>query len=186
MVKVRPARNGALAGSSLVLVALLGACGGGGGGSPAVSFSFASDAGTMLESDGPTDVTVVLHTTQPVTAEDVTIQVADAGSGTATSAADYAAFAPVTLTFPAGSVDGDSQTVTLDPLDDSLVDGMSETVRLRLQNGTGAGTTTPATFTATLTDIHTAYVGFATTGETTPSEDGVQSVALELDCGPGV
>jgi hypothetical protein len=90
MVTERPASSGAIVGAYLVaylvasLLALAG-CGGGGGGSPAVSFSFANGSATMLESDGPTDVTVVLHTSLPVTAQDVTVQVTDAGSGTATS-----------------------------------------------------------------------------------------------------
>jgi hypothetical protein len=171
---------------SLALAGALGACGSGGGGSD-VSFSFASAAATLAESDGPTDVQVVLHTVLPALVEDATVEVADAGSGTATSGTDYAAFATQTITFPIGSTDGATQVVVLDPLDDSLVDGASETVRLRLQNATGGGIAGPSQFTATLTDLHSASVAFATGGATTPDEaTGPQAVALELDCGPGV
>src|SRR5262245_44131013 len=187
MVIERPVGNGVLVAGGLVLLGLFASCGGGGGGTPEVSFSFASPAATMLESDGPTNVTVVLHTTLPALDEDVTVEVADAATGTATSASDYAAFAPVTLTFATGAVEGATQTVAIDPLDDSLVDGGSETVRLKLQNPSFGGVAGTSQFTATLTDINTAYVGFATTSNTTPDEtSSAQAIALELDCGPGV
>src|SRR5262249_29869498 len=103
--------------------ALAGCGGGGGGGGSAVSFSFGATGAIVSESDGATSIDVVLHTTLPATTADASVDVVDAGSGTATSGADYAAFAPVTLTFPAGSIDGTTQTVALDPIDDSLVDG---------------------------------------------------------------
>jgi hypothetical protein len=186
MVTERPAPSGAFIGTGLVVLALLAGCSSGGGGTPDVSFSFASAAATLLESDGPTDVTVVLHTTLPALDEDVTVEVVDLVNGTATSGADYAAFAPVTVTFLTGALEGATQTVTLDPLDDSLVDGTSETVRLRLQNPSRGGLASPVQFTGTLTDIHTAVVAFATTSATTPHESGGQPIAIELDCGPGV
>jgi hypothetical protein len=190
MVIERPVGSGVLVAAGLVLLGLCASCGGGGGGgggTPEVSFSFASAAATMQESDGPTNVTVVLHTSLPALDEDVTVQVADAATGTATSGSDYAAFAPVTITFPTGAVEGATQTVALDPLDDSLVEGGSETVRLQLQNPSRGGVAGPSAFTATLTDIHTAYVGFAVANETMKEASaGSLSIALELDCGPCV
>jgi hypothetical protein len=183
----RPVRFGAVVGTSLCALVLFGGCGGGGGGSPAVGFSFESSAGTLSESAGATALEVVLHTSLPALEEDATFEVVDAGTGTATSGADYTAFAPQTITFPAGSLDGASQTVVLEPLDDALVESASETVRLRLQNPSGGSVVGPAQFTATLTDIHTAYLAFATASASTPDEaSGAQAVALELDCGSGV
>src|SRR6185436_8799369 len=154
------------------------------GGSP-VSFSFASGATTLSEAAGATDVQVVLHTSLPALTEDVTVEVVDAGTGTATSGADYTAFAPQTITFLTGAVEGATQTVQLDPLDDMKVEAGNETVRLRLQNATGGAVSGYSQYTTTLTDIHTAMVGFATPGETTSGESA-QAVALELDCAPGV
>jgi hypothetical protein len=172
----------------LALALALGACGGGGGGGGnGISFSFTSASTTLPESAAAQNVMVVLHTTEPTLAADVTVEVADAGSGTATSGSDYAAFAPVVLTFTAGEADGATRSVTLDPLDDALVEAGNETVRLRLQNPSGAGLSGATTFTATLTDIHAASVAFATPSATTPDEGGgAESVALELDCGTGV
>ena len=174
--------------AGLTLASMLGACGGGGGGGAPVSFSFASSTVTLAEDAATNDVVIVLHCTFPSLTEDVTVEVTDAGTGTATSGADYAAFATQTITFLTGAVDGATQTVTLDPLDDSSVEAGNESVRLRLQNPSlGEGLASPTQYTATLTDIHAAEVAFATPSETVPNEaGGAQAVALELECGTGV
>src|SRR5262245_63468224 len=96
----------------LLLSLCASACGGGGGGSaPAVSFSFQSAGTSVAEDDAPTAVQVVLHTSLPALTLDATVDVADAVSGTATPGVDYSPFAIQTLTFPAGSIEGDSRTV---------------------------------------------------------------------------
>jgi len=180
-------RRGAFALVGIVLSAVLGSCGGGGGGGGSdVSFSFALASAPLSENAGPTNVLVVLHTPSPLLA-DVSVEVADAGTGTATAGTDYAAFAPQTLTFLAGAVEGEMQSVSFTPLDDLLVEGVNETARLRLQNATGGGLSSPSLCTATLTDADSATVGFATGGSATPDESaGAEPVALELDCGAGV
>jgi len=192
---MRSVGRGALLGAGLLATGLLGGCslggrsgdGTGGGGSPAVSFSFASSAATLAESDGPASVQVVLHAMPPVLEADVTVDVADAGTGTAIAATDYAAFATRTITFPAGAHAGDMQAALLDPLDDLLVEGASETVHLRLQDPSAGAQLGTAQFAATLTDIHAAVVAFAAAGSTTPDEaSDLRAVALELDCGAGV
>ncbi len=73
------------------------------------------------------------------------MQVVDLLSGTATQGAgnDYTYVSPTVVTFAAGSVNGATQSVNLNPLDDPLVEG-TETVNLQLQNVTG-----PATILAT-------------------------------------
>jgi hypothetical protein len=168
--------------------ALLAAgCGGGGGGGSGISASFEAAATTLAEDAGPTSGRVVLHTSLPALTEPFTLEVVDLGTGTAASGSDYTAFTPLTIAFPAGSIDGDVQTIALEPLDDSLVEGANETVRLRLQDPSGGELASPATFTATLTDIHAATVGFAAGSSSTGNEQGgAEAVALELDCGAGV
>ncbi|MBI4578938.1 MAG: hypothetical protein HY718_04495, partial [Planctomycetes bacterium] len=67
----------------------------------------------------------------------VTVDVVDLGTGTATVGADYTALAvPTTVTFPAGSVNGDTQAVDVILADDPIVEG-PETIRLGLTNATG-------------------------------------------------
>ncbi len=178
--------------AGLLVLGLLGACGGGGGGGSdapptSVSFSFELTAGVLSESDAPLGVLVVLHAAPPELEASASVQVVDTGAGTATSLKDYAAFPAQTITFPVGARDGDSQVVLLRPLDDKLVDGASETVRLRLQLPSVGELAGNSEFTLTLTDIHTAAVAFASAASTTPDESNrFQAVALELDCGPGV
>jgi len=74
---------------------------------------------------------------------DATALVRDLGTGSATSGVDYAAFAQQAITFPAGSADGATTSVSLAVLDDALAE-VDETVVLAL--GTpGAGTLLGAT-----------------------------------------
>ncbi|MGB0332800.1 MAG: Calx-beta domain-containing protein, partial [Planctomycetota bacterium] len=62
---------------------------------------------------------------------DIDLVVADSGAGTATSAADYAAFAAAAIQFSAGTASGTTRTVTVDVLDDAESEG-PETVQLSL------------------------------------------------------
>ncbi len=84
----------------------------------------------------------------------VTVDGADAGGGSATSATDYTAFGTQTVTFAAGSMNAATQNTTLTPLDDSASEG-DETVNLQLQNVAGpvlANLGVQTTHTATITD----------------------------------
>ena len=165
-------------------------CGGGGGGgtsAPATSFAFVQAAGTATEGAAALDVHVVLHTTLAALATSASIDVIDVGGGTATSGADYTSFAPHTVTFPAGAVDGDVQAVSFAALNDLLVEGASETARLGLQNAVGGSAYGTTQFTATITDIHQATIQFGVASSTTPDESAVpRNVAVVLHLPPGV
>lgn len=167
-------------------LALAGCGGGGGGGGPKSSFSFTLPSGTAVEGGAPLSLGVVLHTSEVALPADVQVDVVDAATGTASAGGDYSVFAPVTLVFPAGSVDGATQQVPFSALDDLLVEGTSETVRFTLANAVGAGTSGQRTFTATLTDIHVASLDFASASSVTPDESTApRNVAVRLDLPPG-
>ncbi|MDH5544658.1 MAG: right-handed parallel beta-helix repeat-containing protein [Gammaproteobacteria bacterium] len=71
------------------------------------------------------------------TTTDMSIEVADAQDGSARSGVDYVALPVTVLTFPAGSVDGATQSITMTTIADTVMEG-EETIRLRLQNLSGA------------------------------------------------
>ncbi len=136
----------------------------------AVSFqatsSSTADEGTAL------NVVVVLSTPIALTAP-VSVDVVDAGGGSAASAVDYNAFGTQTVTFPMGSTNGTTQNALLTPVDDNNVEN-NETVNLALQNLVGTGSIgTQSTHIVTITEDDTATVAFqaassATTNEATP------------------
>lgn len=171
------------AGAALVALA---ACGGGGGEeTPPVAFSFASSGATMDEGAAPLALSVVLHTTLAELSSEVSVQVVDAGTGTATSGNDYGAFAPVTVTFPIGSVDGDAQTIPFGALDDHLIEGASETVRFGFASATGGVAYGTTTYTATIADVNVATIQFAATSSTKSDETGVpHEITVVLDLPP--
>jgi hypothetical protein len=104
----------------------------------------AANSAVAENAGAPHSISVQLNTAAALGA-DVTVQVVDLLSGTATQGAgnDYTYVSPTVVTFAAGSVNGATQSVNLNPLDDPLVEG-TETVNLQLQNVTG-----PATILAT-------------------------------------
>ncbi len=108
--------------------------------------SLSIDSPRVAEGDGgATDMTFTV-TLSPASAQQVTVDWADAGTGTATSGTDYAAIAGGTLTFPAGTT---SQTITVSVTGDTAAEP-NETVAVSLSNpanatiGTGTGTGTIA------------------------------------------
>jgi hypothetical protein len=164
-------------------------CGGGGGGGidvPPTFLTFSSPGTTLGEGDGPTSIQVVLHTTAPLATE-ATIEVADAGTGSATAGTDYTAFSTQTLTFPAGSTEGTTLSVDIDPLDDDVVDHAGEAVELVLQNPTAIVAFGDTTHTITLIDADAGSVAFAISSSATLDESaGTQSVAIEMNLAPGL
>ncbi|MFN0009057.1 MAG: zinc-dependent metalloprotease [Planctomycetota bacterium] len=162
-------------------------CGGGGSGSPAATFSFAGPSSTVAEGAAPLPIQVVLHTSLPALTADVSVDVVDLVNGSGVSGTDYAPFATQTITFPAGAMDGDSQTVSLTALADQVVEGTTDTVRLGLQNTQGAGLIAPATCVVSLDDVDVASIQFTLASSATPDESsGPRSIMAILDLPAGV
>ncbi|MEO6710717.1 MAG: M12 family metallo-peptidase, partial [Planctomycetota bacterium] len=171
----------------LFACASLAACSGGGGGSstPAVSFSFSTAAGNVSEGAAPLSMTVVLHTTLTALTAQASIDVFDSGLGTATSGSDYASFAPATVTFPIGSIEGDSQIVNFSALDDHSIEGAGETVRFGMQNAMGGVAAGMATLTATIADVNFATIQFVLASSATPDESTApRTLSVQLDLPP--
>ena len=107
------------------------------------------DSPSVTEGDsGSTDLTFTA-TLSAASGRQVTVQYADAGTGTATSGTDYTAITAGTLTFAAGTT---SQTFNVSVTGDVL-DEADETVKVRLKDPVNAAvSTTAGTGTGTITD----------------------------------
>src|SRR5262245_11379799 len=152
-----------------------------------VTVSFARATTPVMEDAGQTEVAVVLRTTYPALRLAAQVTVFDTGTGTARSGSDYSPFSPQLVTFPPGSVDGETQVVTFDPRDDLLVEGTTDTVKLRLEDPSGCRVTGHMIHTIQITDVNRAEIGFATNSSVTLNESTASyPVALELGLGPGV
>lgn len=174
-------------GFSALAVACSGGGSSGGSATPPISVSFASSGASVNEGAAPLTVGVVLHTSVGPTTSAITVDVVDAGGGTATSGIDYPAFAPQTLTFSAGSTDGTTQTVSLAATNDLSVEGANDTVRLGLANASGAPVHGTSQFVATLADIHRATIQFSSGASLTPDEsNSPRSFAVSLSLPAGV
>ena len=95
-------------------------------------------------SSGSKDLTFTV-TLSPVSTQQVTVDYADAGTGTATSGTDYVAISGGTLTFPAGTARQEIITVsvrgdtTVEP-DETVVVALSNPANAPIGTGTGTGT----------------------------------------------
>ena len=144
--------------------------------SATVAFQLA--ATTVGEDAAATNLTLVLSTAAGNTLENnATIQVS-ASNGTAENTDyDWGLF-PKTVTFTAGQGNNGTQTVSLDPASDTLVEG-DETVTLAIVDGTlltGSGQTTNA---VTITDGDSATV-IVDAGQTVLEDGGPQNVTVRL------
>ncbi len=143
---------------SLVLpLAVSAACSSGGSESTPpeaglTTIAFSAASATSSEVGGAVSITIRLTTSASPLASDVTVDVSDALTGSATSGVDYVVFAPQTVTFSAGAVSGATQSVLVIPIDDSDVEA-SETVVLTLSAPTGdTQLGLQSTFTLTISD----------------------------------
>lgn len=149
-----------------------------------ISFSLAASA-TADESANTFIVTAVISGgSDPTenTAMPITIDVTDAGGGSATSGADYTAIPTTTLTFLAGSVNGDTQSFSLTVLSDTSIEG-DETVNLQLSNISGGLNSigVPSTHTVTITDDDFTSVDFQAASSSTADETaGNHAITLVL------
>jgi len=120
------------------------------GGGQLVFVSFASAASVVAEGAISASATVTLTTSDgEVTSGPVTLQYAS-GNGTALGGSDFVAAAG-TLSFPAGTSSGSSDSVTVTIVDDGL-DEADETLTLRLSGPAGAVLGSPQTHTLTIAD----------------------------------
>jgi len=174
--------------ASFTLACLAGACGsGGGGGGPKVSLSFASASSAIDEDGGVRTIAVVLHAPPGGLTASASVRVSDAGSGSATSGADYTPFANVVLTFPVGAHDGDQQTVQVEVLADHSVEGIDETIGLRLDAPQSASIASPTTYTLTVRDVDEATLRFQSSSSVAPDEQTQEHTLLvELALPAGV
>ena len=138
-------------------------------------------AGTTVgEADGATNLTAVLSMANPGdTLENAASFTVTATNGTAEDA-DYDSGAfPKTITFAAGSGDGATQDTTIDPADDTLVEG-DETVTLALSVASGAaGLGAQTTHLVTIVDADWAVVSIAP-GTIVGEGGGLQTIDVTL------
>lgn len=147
--------------------------------------SFVNTGFSVVEG-GSVQLAVTLVTTLEATESEVTVDVVDLISGTATAGSDYVAMGRTTVTFPAGSEDGDVQLVSFQSLVDSSAEGADETALLALENASGAALVGITESTVTIGDLQTASVQFTQTSTVTPDESSMtHSVEIELDLSPG-
>lgn len=114
----------------------------------------------------------------------VVAEITDLGTGTASSGLDYSPVGTLTALFPAGSQDGDVQTVTLSVLNDLLFEG-DETVELTVNVMGPADPVSPATHTLTITDDDAPTILVTPTSGLVTDESGrTASFAISLNGAP--
>ena len=112
------------------------------------NFSINSPSVTEGDSGDTSNLTFTVTLSESYTSA-LTVDYADAGTGTATSGTDYTAVTASTLTFAAGET---SKTITVSVAGDTADEGASETVVLTLSNATAGTAISTATGTGTITD----------------------------------
>ena len=146
-------------------------------GSPTLSIGSAS----VAEGDSGSANLTFTVTLNPASGRQVTVQYADAGSGTATSGTDYTALTSGTLTFAAGDT---SKTVTVSVTGDTT-DEPNETVLVALSSATNAAlSSTAGTGTGTITDDDDAPTVTLALSRTSVTESGANNsttVTASLD-----
>lgn len=177
-------------GPFVLAAAVAAGCSGGGSEGdvdpPAAVVSFTASSGSMAESAGQATATVVLATAGGPLTREVTVDVVDAGAGTATSGSDYLAFTPQRVTFPEGSVDGATAQVTLTSLADALAEGLDETVVLALQGASGALAQGLTQHTVSIADADSVAVAFTSGASATADESAtIHGITVRLDLSAG-
>ena len=108
--------------------------------------TLAIDSPSVVEGDSGTAVLTFTVTLSEFSAQPVTVDYADAGSGTATAGVDYAALAPGELTFAVGetsrTIDVTVRGDTLDEADETVVVALSGPTNATIATRTGTGAIT--------------------------------------------
>jgi hypothetical protein len=171
---------------AILTLAVFTACGSESAQVVPVALSFSAPGSTASEGGAAHAVSVRLTVLDGTLAGDVTVEVVDLGTGTATDSADYPSWPTTVLTFPAGSADGDVQTVMLTTLDDSSVEGEEETLRFGLESATGAAIMGLTEHLVTIMDGDRAVIGFDVAATTTPDEAAADyTLTVEMTLSPG-
>ena len=153
-----------------------------------VHVEFSAATSSDNEAAGLHDVLVRLVADPGATlAAPFTVNVADMLSGTAASGHDYTAFGTQSVTFAAGSVNGDTQRVTLAIRNDLLLEG-AESVDLQLVSVSGPGVLLGATTAhqVTIVDDEHVHVEFSTAASSADEAAGPHNVLVRLVADPGV
>ncbi len=148
----------------------------------------------VTEEDGSQSIEITLTTSDGeggtatlATGISLAADVINLGTGTATDGTDYSLFGTQTVTFDAGSGDGDIQSVTLTPTNDTLIEG-DETANLRLQNLSSTLDDQAAldntNSVVTIDDNDIATLSIAST-VTALEEGGAKSVTITLSTSDG-
>lgn len=137
---------------------------------PETTVGFASGASGHGEDDGALFIAVELTTALTAIKQPVSVTVTDGLSGSATSGADYVPFAPTEVSFPAGTASGSTALVRFTALGDDLAEGNPETVRLVLNDASGASLGSVSETQISLVDTERADVRFVNATSLTPDE----------------
>tara|TARA_R110002126_G_scaffold83146_1_gene203215 strand:- start:13590 stop:16262 length:2673 start_codon:yes stop_codon:yes gene_type:complete len=175
---------------SFALLPLVVGCSGGGSGVAVIEYestvSFTSNTSTSSEAGGDATVTVGLLTQLPSTTKAIDVEVYDLGSGSASAGVDYATFDPVTVTFPVGSITGDTVVLHFALLADTVAEGASETIRFGLRDASGAVIVGIQQSTVEIVDEDSASLSFTSAATVTPDESSsVYPVTVTLSLPAG-
>jgi hypothetical protein len=152
--------------------------------SATVAFTVASNS--VGEDDAPLNVVARLSAAAGVTLESTIVFQVTATPGSAL-AADYDSF-PKTVTFLATSGDGATDTTTLDPASDDLIEG-DQTVTLGLAFQSGPATVTAAGIVAqlvTIQDADSATVDFTLAAQSAGEDGGSVLITARLNAAAGL
>ena len=149
------------------------------------SVQFQSAASSTGEDGGAKSVVLVLTTAAGNTLENAATFSISATNGSAENADyDFGSF-PKSVTFASGSGNAASQSTSLTPTSDTLIEG-DETVTLTASVASGAATIgTQTTHVVTITDADTATVAFQSASSATGEDAGAKNVVLVLTTTPG-
>lgn len=149
------------------------------------SVAFQSATSTLTEDGGAQNVVLVLTTAAGNTLENSATFSIAATNGTASNADYNNASFPKTVTFAASSGNATTQSFSVTPTSDTLIEG-SETLTLTATVSTGVATLgSQSTNAVTITDADTATVAFQSASSTAGEEGGAHAVTLVLTTAPG-
>ncbi len=137
------------------------------------------DSPSVTEGDSGSETLTFTATLSTASAGQVTVDYADAGTGTATSGTDYTAIAGGTLTFAAGTT---SQTFDVSVTGDAVDEG-DETIVVTLSDASGA-TISAATGTGTITDNDGAPTLSIDSPSVTEGDDGSTTLTYTATLSP--